>query len=337
MGERTAQVSVGGIDPGDLIPNEQARAEALREFLSGSPFGAPTREEQVGITSQPPDRMLEQPIPLSFEEQVQAAEQWSPQGSQPQDSQPPIQDWQRLYGQSENEKGEWRRKAAELEETLNLVLNQQQPQPQPTMPANYSMPYQGQQPVYGNQPQVDPFEGMGDDDVVQGKQVKQLIGQHVAPYMWQLHQQTQAAHQEVAQLRQQQFTAAKRSAGIDNLTELRFKAKYPQVAGMPDSVEKLNLMQALMKVEQPTQAAPVPPITTQSTNPTQNIVRRVTYTESNRGVAGEPNTDRNSLFQAKMAEAAKQPFHLRANAMKAVFKEFEVPQINTFGTGRFRV
>lgn len=335
-------ISVGNISAADLMQDERARNDALQAFLQGgTTYGSPNREEQLGMGSQNPDEL--RPEPPTFAEQVSQAEQaiqtFNSQGVDTSSLESELAEWKKKFGDRENEFGAIRRQNAELQEALNLLLTQRQGQPAIGMPAAY--PNSGPYPMpTQNQPPYDPLADISDDDLVQGSKLKKLIQETIGPAIASTWQQAQQAQAELGRLRQTTAVQAKAAAGISPLDELRLQAKYPALASMPEDDSKIGLMKTLLTSEraqaQPApQAAPVQaPV--QQTQPTGNVVRRVVHTGINQGQGGDVQVDRNSAMKQEMEAAKAQPFHLRAQAMEAVLRKYQVPTLQTFGSGRYR-
>lgn len=335
MAEQQSTVSMGNVTSADLQSNEAEREQAFREFMQGSPFGAPPRQEQIGIGSQNPDELINRPTPKSAEQEMLDQHQRLTELMEPVAEasalQAEVDDWKKKFGDRENEFGEMRRAKQELEETLQLML-QQQVAPQNFTQPNYSQPNYSQPLPPALMSGRDPFEGISDEDVMTAGQLKKLVGAYIAPGMAESWQKADATERALAAVRQQSYNDSKAAAGIKPLDELRLKTKFPYLAAMPDTAEKVSIMRSLLgpkeqPVAQPTITAP------------QRVEapRRITHIEGSTGAAGEPNANPNAAFQVEMAAAERLPFHQRAQAMQLVLNKYKVPTANTFGAGRYRI
>jgi len=282
MGEFTIprpQVSVGQITEADLV---EARM---------GPQGNPTYEEQFGLTSSPLGSVgVTQPTMAELEIQAQQAlaramdpNSFAAQSNQPQQfqgDQSEAEKWRKLYGQSENEKGEARRREQQLEEAFNglmaqyesLQANAQQNQWGNQMaPQNFGPP----QP-YGQQPMQNPFDSINDEDYMQGKQIKGLIEQTIAPALATTFQQAQQNAARVAQLERALMNQARANSGVSKLDEFRLAAKNPWLNNLPEA-QRLAAIQSLKQAEPQPQANVVAP---QGQAETQNrIMNKITYIE----------------------------------------------------------
>lgn len=289
-------------------PRPTTSIEAINEFdlknaMMGT-HGNPTYEEQFGVTNAPTGETPFGPQPSIAELELAARQAEAraldpmgymqgppqlPQGGDLATLQAQLDEFKHKYGASENEKGEIRRQHAELMEAFNGLMSQYQALQSGPGPQSWNSPSpvpQYETPQY-TAPAGNPFEGVGDDDVVQGKQVKQIIAAVAQDFM-ALRQQTQSAVQRQAQLERQLAAQAKASSGITPVDEWRLLAKNPWLQGLPDA-NRLAAMQALRQAEKAAQPpAPTPPAP-QTAATQDRILSKVTYVEGSR-----PNVPDNS-------------------------------------------
>lgn len=184
-------------------------------------------------------------------------------------SQPPEQDFRRLYGQSENEKGTLRKSVQELQDALSqqLALNERMMQQFNSMapqaqqapqyggyppPAPYPTPYDPQQgytpqPAQGysyapptipggggySSPQLPPrFLNKDDNDMALAGDIEGVMRGVVAPAYYAVHQDTQAVRQEVAQLRAMHTAAEKDRRGITTAMETQALMERPWIRNL---------------------------------------------------------------------------------------------------------
>lgn len=246
------------------------------------------------------------------------------------------QDFKKLYGQSENEKGELRRANEQLQNQLNSInaeIAQMRASFQQPQYPNGTFNGQPQQvPGYGyapQQPQIPQlpanfFTDKDENDFLEAKDVNKLMRELIGPAVIELHQEQQ-------RLVQAQTAAAKQAAGVDNTTEQRLLTSYPWLRNLRGQ-EQLTAMQSLLQQErqqaqqQQTQSAPPPPAAAAP------AARRVTYIESGTGRArttddedSRPVTER---IREELAEAKRQGGSF---AMKKVLAKHGIGQVNDFG------
>ena len=244
---------------------ERVTEADLKEAMMGT-NGNPTYAEQYGVTATAPGDNPFGPQPSLAELELQAkiaeTRAMNPMAFNEAQLQlnfgqnsPDIEALQRelaeyrhKYGQSENEKGEIRRKVIELEESFAGLMAQHQAlqtvSPVQSWDAQQGSQFQPQ-PQY--QPPHDPFENIGDDDVVQGKNVKQLANIFGSAF-YGLKQQNDTAMARQANLERQLANQAKINSGITPTEEWRLMGKNPWLANLPEP-NKLAAMQALKKSE----------------------------------------------------------------------------------------
>lgn len=334
-----AQISVGPVGVEDLVMDNAARAAALQAFMTGgTTFGAPTRAEQIGLTSRSPEQELLQPPQPTLDEQLEAGQK-ALEGLQEQqqsvngDIETELADWKKKYGDRENEFGDLRRKSQELEETLQLLLTQRQTAPQPQQHQTES-----QFPVnpWQNRPQAPPnfFGTKTKEDLLTVGDTEEVV-QNLYGALGMTWQQLQIMQQQNAALQAANVAGAKQAAGITQLDELRLTAKYPYVSTMPDDQNKIGLMKTLLEAER-AKAAPAAVAPTSATEATNKVVRRITHTENSKGSTGPSEQTANVLFAQEMEKVKALPFHMRSAAMDKLAAQFNVPTVRALGTGGFR-
>lgn len=313
--------------PGARVSVEQITEADIKEAMMGSQ-GDPSYAEQFGISSaplgspgyqEPSPAELEQKAALAFEiakaEAVAARE--ANRKPDPFNTPEELEHWKKLYGESENEKGALRKSYQEIQEAFNGLMAQyqdlqysapqappQQPQWQPgpqAPPPMQAGPLPGYAPP---QHYPDPFEGISDDDVIQGRQFKQFTQRVIEPAFQALLHQNQAALQRTAYLESQMLKQAKLNAGITPMEELRLMGKHPWLKSLPEA----NRLAALagMRAQEAANAPPSvvaaqPPIVTETQN---RILNKVTYVE---GAQPQVNTDNSeaAIEAAKLRDYAK--------------------------------
>lgn len=335
-------VTVSNISPADLIQDDRARAEALRQFMTGATtYGSPTREEQIGLTSRPPELEMFRPAEPTLEEQIEAGQQalsdlTSPsEGPAPDATATELAEWKKKFGDRENEFGAQRRKIQELEETLTLLLAQRQTAAPPAFaPQTPQSPPQFN--PWQNRPQAPQplFGGKSEEELPSVGEVKEVIndlGQALG-FTWQ---QLQGLQAENLALKQATIAQTKAAAGISQLDELRLQAKYPYLQGLAEDGNKIGLMKTLLEVER-SKDAPAPATPSQIQDTTNRVVRRLTHTENNRGSSGPAEQPANVVFAQEMEKIKQLPFHLRSAAMEKLMKQAGVSPVRALGTGGFR-
>lgn len=309
--------------PKPKIAVESVSQNDIKEALMGS-VGNPSYQEQFGITSAELGTTGAPPQPTLAELELEADRAYhralNPAGyvdmAQPQaqpnhDVAAELAKFQKLYGDSENEKGSLRKTNAELTEAFNGLMAQFEaiqasqrqpqpgwgPQPAPSYPPRYGMPPN------------DPFEGIGDDDVIQGKQVKGLIERTIAPALGAAFEQAQAAQERAAALERQMLAQAKASAGITPIDEYRILSKNPWLRSIPEA-QRYQAIASLKQSEQlqTPQQTPFtqPPANTTAESQTR-ILNRTTYIEG-----APPQVEDTS---AAALEAARQRDFAKAMAL----------------------
>lgn len=188
-----------------------------------------------------------------------------------------IDHWKRLYGQSENEKGELRQNMqSEIAQMRNELAGMRAAIPQQyNQPAATGQYQPVQQPTQAAQLPETFFPNRGENDIVEIKDVDEMLKTLVAPAVMQLNQQQQALQAQAAQ-------QAKAAAGITPSIEQKLAAECPWITQVPDGQARIEAMRGIMQTR-PSQGLPAQPQSVQ-VSPEQAAARRVTYVESGKAV-----------------------------------------------------
>lgn len=251
-------------------------------------------------------------------------QQFNPQTHQMPEQQVPLeQDWKRLYGQSENEKGELRREVNTLREEVAAMRSAWNPQAQyqpayATPTYTYPQPqWQAQQTQTAPQVPVTFFEGKEDGEVVEVGEVNRLMRETVAPAVWQLYTQQ-------LEMQKQQIAMQKLAAGISLAVEQKLLTSRPWLANVPDGFPRIQAMQEILKQEANQQGVPTPQPPT-NIPPHQAAVRRVTYVEPGTGQTSAPVMDPNERFKQEWAKTRT------AAEKRALLERYGIGRANDFG------
>lgn len=302
------------------------RQQSLMEFMQGdrNMSGGRFDMESRGIsTDDPQPFQIDDPhtTVLNADSNTYAQEGFqTPQAvappKSPQDSE--ERNWKQLYGQSENEKGEWRRTAEEAQfragqleqrlQQLESMVTQQQQTAAPVEPPRLF--------------EKDP------DELPTVAEVEQIMRQRDA-YIYQQQQQIQY-------LAQAHALSLKAAHGITPQVEQEVATKYPWIASLPEGPQRIEAIRSLMPREQPQPTAPPqrPQPTPQQVQQAQNVARRVTYVEPSHGASptGE-HPSAQQLFEKELAAASQKPFMERRKAMQEVFHKYGITEQNDFRGG----
>jgi hypothetical protein len=242
------------------------------------------------------------------------------------------QDFKKMYGDSENEKGEWRRTATEamqqLEQLKAELGSMRAAYAQPPQAPVYQPPQmqyaQPQMPQAQPQPQVQfpdtYFPGKAEGDFLEPSDVDSVF-QRVDAAVQNLQQQGFALYQ-------QQLQFMKTQAGIDPQTEQRIASQHPWIAQMPEGPAKVQAMQKMVQVEQAKPPARPTAPTPVKVSPEQAAARRVTYIENNQQ---KSHTEAEIPVQQRVAQemaAAKTAFEKRK-----VLEKYGMGTANDWGAG----
>jgi hypothetical protein len=305
------EISVGRITEADV-----------KEAMMGSNTD-PTYAEQFGISSAPlgtvgykPPSMAELELEaVKAMAKVQADAFAAQQAGHTQDPFSSVQDeaekYRKLYGDSENEKGQLRKNQAELMEAFNGLMAQYevlQGSPQNQWQGSQQVPAPHYGPPQGFAPQQqygDPFAGIGDDDVIQGKQIKELFDRTVTPAYQYLASQTQQAMARSAALESRLMKQVKETSGITPVDEFRLTARNPWVRELAPA-QRVQALASLRQAEVATQPTPQPQAPAQIPAPTdsqQRILNKMTYVEGS--MPNVPDSSEAALEAAKQRDYAK--------------------------------
>ncbi len=211
----------------------------------------------------------------------------------------PEQNFQQMYGQSENEKGKWRKTAEEAMNELAQMKTELAGMRAASATPGYTTPQptypQVAQPTVASQLPETFFPDRSENDIVEIKDVDAMLKNLVAPAVLQLNQQQQYLQQQAAQ-------TAKVSAGITPAIEQQLIAECPWVQQVPDGPARVQAMQGLMQQRQAAQPTAAPQPQSTQVNPEQAAARRVTYVES--GGAATPHETEIPLQQRVAQEWA---------------------------------
>jgi len=228
--------------------------------------------------------------------------------------------YQQMYGQSENEKGQWRKTADQAMQELTQLraelgaLRAVQPQHQ----------YQ-QAPAQAPAAQQLPdtfFPGKEEGDLVEVKDVDAMVRSAIAPAVMQIHNQQQ-------QLYQQQMAAQKAASGITPAIEQQVMAEAPWLNSVQEGPARIQAMQSFIATRQQAQAPrgqnPNAPQQAQ-VNPEQAAARRVTYIES--GQQTKPS-ETEVPVQQRIAQEFSQA--TTAADKKKVLMKYGMNRVNDWG------
>lgn len=332
--------------PTPKISVESATEADLKELMMGT-NGNPSYEEQWGITAAAPGELPFQQKSLA--ELELEAEQAHARALDPNahgrpalnlptdDEDTDLAKFKKLYGDSENEKGELRRQNAELAEALDALANQidsltQQP-PNPYGAQGPQQPYP-QYPQYGTpptypyntQPQYNTgrnrLDEIKDEDYINGQQLKELIAENIAPAFQVAWQEAQQAKAMAAQMARAAAEAQRASSGLTKTDEILLMGKNKWLRALPEA-QRLEAMKAL-KAQQASGTNGKPAT---SSDKTERIVNKLTYIEG-----GTPQTVESSqaalesAFNRDVAKAMSLPAETgaRARALREISKKYNM-------------
>jgi hypothetical protein len=274
----------------------------------------------------------------------------------------PDQDFQRMYGQSENEKGELRKRLELAEERERMLQAQLQGQVNPVQAPNFFGPAASPQqetvqaPVqYTNAPQHPQsydlskirFTDKPDGEMILAEDFNQAIRDQVAPYVLDAYNRSQAAEAAAAQAQARLFESQKSHAGITPQIEQAALTAQPWIRNIGDPTAYLGALQNfkstqdLQTAQQAAIPRPVPqarqaqPAQVQSANPQgQRMLRRTTYVEgAGQRMAGESNQGQNSAvmqWEAAWAATMQLPFGQRAAKQRELLNSRGVNSVSGF-------
>lgn len=324
----------------EVTPADQSEIEKdIAELMVAPNYGSPTDAQRWGLTSQPPGQSDSQVTSSLAELELQAdlARQRALEGFQqgqlpglPSTDPTEVAKWQKLYGDSENEKGELRRQLEQAlaaqqqrDEMLNQLLASQQQQapsfqaPNPYQPQPF-MP-QPQQPTFR-----DPFEGKTDEDLFSVRDAKRLIGEAIAPAL-------QMQQMQMLQMVDQQAAASKRAAAkLTPLEEFQITRNNGWIRGLPTEAARVDAILSLRESQARVQAPIQAQVQAQAQAPqaTAPILRRLTSVEQNVAQAPDLSADAvNAAFQRDYQLANRLPDDngQRAAALRKVAEKYNIP------------
>lgn len=243
------------------------------------------------------------------------------------------QDWKGAYGREANEKGQWRRTAEEAIADLNRAKAELDA----LLARGYAPAYapQGSAGGAGNggysnvpssvlptQPQLPDrfFPDRSEEDIVQVKDVEQMLRTMVAPAVF-------GVARETAMLQQKQLEGTKAQLGITPEVEGTLVRRYPWLNAVGDPYARLSAMQELVRGNTP------PPAST-STPGVAAAARRVTYVENSQPSTNDADVTAEMIVQRELAEAMAKPFgHERSEALRKAFIKNGMGSGNDFGPG----
>lgn len=308
--------------PRPTITVESVTEADLREAMLGSGNqGNPSYQEQFGMTSAPLGTTGAPPQPsiaqLEIEAQQALARATDPAGYANQmfgqshaspdlaTMQAELERFKKLYGDSENEKGQARKREAELMEAFTGLMTQYESlQASPQAPQSWAVPQSPFAPQYAPQvPQFsDPFEGVPEGDFVDGKTVRTVVEKAVGQTTAYMAGQVQQALMRANQLEQQLAAQARTGAGITKLDEFRITGKNPWINKLPYG-ERLSAIQALKVAEAPAQAPTNGTQAPQAPSEVQHrIINRLTHIEGGNPMV--PDQTEAALEAAKQRDYA---------------------------------
>ena len=314
----------------------------MNELMTGSAHGgAPTAQEAWGIQGGMPGSAPLAPksqAELEIEAQLAFNRAVNPQDpiqqvtlQQPQPSYDDISSirreldqFKKLYGQSENEKGEMRRALNDQMEAFNALMGQYQQmgQAQPQSQVPFGTPTYGPQQSYGYSggPTKSPFDDFNDASVPDGATIKRAFKEWeqntVAPAFTAVYQAAMTAAQRAQALETQLIAQSKINAGITPTDEFRLEQRNPWLRNIP-APNKIAAMTSILKQERAAQQwtglsgseqqAQIQQMNApQATrSPGAQVVRQVTHVESTPSSAPDLTYDALAAAQARDLQAAQ--------------------------------
>ncbi len=322
----------------------QADHENFQDFMNGEQYQEGGRHDlnPRGLSTDDVHRRTEL---LNHPQVIMPEEQTFVQGA-PQPQQEP-QDFQRLYGQSENEKGELRKElAARMDELTAIKLETAAGSVQ--LPQFFNaLPQQAQQPQPQAQPQFNPSQSprivqKADGEPMFAEDVEEVLRTNVAPAIFQMQQQVQFSQAQVAEANKRLFEVEKSRLNISAQEERMFVAQNPWLQNVQDPNAYLQALGSLKQrsvaeakaqaAQQPAPATPTPVQTPQQ----QQMVRQRTFVETSNQSAGpvqsdSVNTNPQRQFAQAWAESLTLPFGPeRATAQRKLMKQIGARQVSGY-------
>lgn len=241
---------------------------------------------------------------------------------------PPAEDpsrWKKLYGESENAKGEWRRMAQEQNEELARlrteleVLREARNSYQTASTSGSGAPA----PTAPQIPETF-FPEKSPGDLVDVNDMDKMLAT-VANVVWQQNQALQ-------NLQSQSAASAKLVAGITPALETKMLSTNSWLRSVPDGPARVEAMKSMLAREReddkPSDPRPRPRTTMVS--PSQAAARRATYIESGKAPSASPDEGVPVMEQVarELAEARAKG---GARAMRSVLNKHGMDSVNDWG------
>lgn len=333
---------------GDIADfHNQNSDEDLNTFMRGDNYtNDDDYSKAIGISSE------------NYEEPKEVEYESLPRNTEPTFKNVEDENYKKLYGVSENEKGELRRSNEELrgavqellsanKQLLNQVNNMQVPQVQPPNFFNTST-HQYQQPQNSNNsnnyynPYLQELAAREDDDMVSAKDMKALIGNIMAPMLDEANQRISLAEQRAMEAQQANFNAQKQAYGITPQLEAQILSVNPWMKDITNPGAYLNAMQnAALQIKnqqlvERAQPKPLPSNSASNINdPNRKLSRRMTYIESGNSTSNtnEVRKTPDQMFNEKVNEIyLKYPYGHpeRTRQTKELMKQMGVGEYSGF-------
>jgi len=281
--------------------------------------------QAYGYSSQGPDPEVQfqqdnQPSLEQLEEMEQLRQQTPNQ---------PQQNWQQLYDQSENEKGELRRQLqAAKEAQAQLALQQQMIQAQMQL-ASAQTQAQPQPRQQHYQPQGPLFPGKTREDVLTLGEIEDRLAPAIQGLIYNA---VEGANDRYSALETQFVNTRKAQAGITPMVEFQILAEQPWINSLNGAakVDAMASVLALKKAQAPPVAVQPQP---QPQAPMTAAPRRLLYVEPGRPTAQEPRQiDAQAAMQQEWMNTTVLPLAggQREAAQKAVLQKYGANQVSGY-------
>jgi hypothetical protein len=271
--------------------------------------------------------------------------------------------WRKLYGDSENAKGDLRRQLQAKDELIANMQSQlaspvQPPQffgsPQAAAPQSFvpAQPqYQVPQGQWGGAPSWNASPGpqgvdnglafiqnMDDEGIVYGKDVKGVIRDTVTPLISGVYAMAQAAEARAQSAQAALFNSEKARMGITAQVEQSMLVKYPWLSNISDPGGYLSTMAGLVAQERslaPQATAQAQGFVPNGGNPAmRTAIRRATFTEGGNNLSrGEPGQrGPASSWEQRWSETLRMPYGspARSAAQRVLLSERQGPQVTGY-------
>ncbi len=327
---------------------DEQRSEELRDFLMGeqgqpggrhdlSPRGWTSddqqlRERQV-IESDPAEQPARQEEPTFVQHQPQFQPQAQPQ--QEEDG----QDFRKLYGESENQKGELRRALQALKEQndmLAAMVQNQQPQqqqyaPQPQYQHTAAQPQPQYQQLQFDPNQIPRLIDKEDGEFIEAGEMDRVLREKVAPYLFGALNEARTARAELGNFVQRQAQEALAHRGITPVVQQQLLMKHPYINSIADPYQRIQALISAAESEKAMalmqRAQPQPIQQQQPQAGAAGVARRVTYIEPSSGSASPAQgvgQSRAQAFQQEWANTMALPVEggARGTAQKQILEKY---------------